>query len=224
MTTVDPGLAERHLLGEIWSVRCVPAAPLVPVKRTGTRQKGNAMTIISTEECALDFEGDPCDEPTEAECELYIGDRLRARLAELGGRVIRQTLSGMMPEADPTLSYAYGRAYRFTEHRSASSVWFQPADGTPALRLVIPSPFLEAIELSWAACDALRTDRVIITAEAPGSPVIPGRCDATLVAIALTAPEDFGQNVTVVTDGYPRNTARSYWPEQFTLFGPLVQL
>ncbi len=54
--------------------------------------------------------------------------------------------------------------------------------------------------------------------------MVPGRCDATLVAIALTAPEEFGRDVRVVTDGYPRNTARSYWPEQFDLRGPLFQL
>lgn len=182
------------------------------------------MTTISTEEFALDLEGDPCDEPSAADCELFVADPVRARLADLGGRVIRRTLSDMMPEANPTLSHSYGRAYRFTEHDFASSFWFQPADGTRALRLVIPAPFLEAIELSWAACDALRTDRVIITAQAPRSTVVPGRCDGTLVAIALTAPEDFGRDVTMVTDAYPRNRARSYWPERFALLGPLVQL
>lgn len=182
------------------------------------------MTTISTEEFALDFEGNPCDEPSAADCELFIADPVRARLADLGGGVIRRTLSDMMPEVDPTLSHSYGRAYRFTEHDFAGSFWFQPADATRALRLVIPAPFLEAIELSWAACDALASDRVIVMSQAPKSPVVPGRCDGTLVAIALTAPEDFGQNVTVVTDAYPRNTERSYWPERFVLLGPLVEL
>ncbi|MDA8360203.1 MAG: hypothetical protein M0Z95_28770 [Actinomycetota bacterium] len=181
------------------------------------------MTAIVIEEVAPDFEGCP-SEPTPAELEMFIADPVRAALAELGGREIRQALWDLMPEIDPSLSYAYGRMRRFVDEDSTSRMWFQPADGSRARRLVIPTPTREALELVWEASDCGPRQRVIITAEIPEGCDVQGRYDAMLVAIALSAPEDFGADVTVVTSGVPYGFPTSWWPERFVLPGPVVQL
>lgn len=181
------------------------------------------MTTVTIVEAAPDFEGYP-SEPTPAELEMFVADPLRAALADLGGRAIRKVLWHLMPEVDPTLSHAYGRMWRFVDEDSVSWMWFQPADGSPARRLVIPTPLRDAIELTWAASDCRPRQRVIITADIPEGCDVGGRYDAMLVAIVLSAPEDFGGDVTLVTNGVPYGIPTSYWPERMILSGPVIRL
>jgi hypothetical protein len=182
------------------------------------------MTTITTQEVSPAAEDDPCCELADAECEPLIADPLRAALAELGGRAIRQVLWELMPVPDPTLAVSYGRVFKFADHDAASLMWFQPADGSGALHLVIPNAPREAAELTWAACDWPPFDRVVITAQVPEGSAVPGRVDAMLVAVALSVPEDFGCDVTVATNGCPYGILRSHWPERIVLPGPVIEL
>ncbi len=226
-----PVVADPPRSLEIGSATCsgtpTPSEPTPPqASRDQVRQPAGLSGVSTSNDWATNHQSNDlvaCPvEPTRARVdeEFFIADPLRADLARRGGERLADLMAtwsrGMVRREE--LSSSYGRIVRFRDLGTYCDLWFQPANGDPAVLCVLADRLESSIGFSRVASQLTgHGDVVIITTEPyAGCPPFP-RYNAVLHGICPTPVERFTSEACLFLSGVDYGIMPEDWPPSVVL-------